>query len=89
MSKALVVSVDVKAESMTVKFKSFDEAKELVVTWNAKTKLKDKTGGPDKSKPATAGLARTLRVGSKAFIDATDQVLTEVRVLAPTTTVDS
>ncbi len=88
MSNALVVSVDVQARSMTVKFKSFDKPTERVVTWNEKTEWKDESGGPEKSRPATAAIAKTLKSGSRVFIDAKDWVLEEVRVLAPTAKVD-
>ena len=84
--KAIVTSIDLKTKTLSFKRLNFDGVwEQKVATWNEKTKWADETAGPGKSKPATVALAKTLKEGSKVWLMVTDDVLTSVTALAPTT----
>lgn len=84
MTPALVVSVDLKARSMTFKFTISDRTNVRTATWNEKTKWIDETAGENRSKPATVDLVKSLKEGSKVYVKVEDGVFTEVTAMSPT-----
>jgi hypothetical protein len=79
---ATVVSVDLKAKSMTFSFTIDEKSYEETATWDDKTYWYDQSHGEELPKPATADLAKTLQKGSGVFVEARDGVFTGVIVKA-------
>lgn len=65
---AVVASIDVKAKTMVVKYKSHAKWEQYKAPWNEKTEWADDTKDPVKRIPATEALAKTLKPGSNVYV---------------------
>jgi hypothetical protein len=77
MTRAYVVSVDLKAKSMTLKQKTNDKWEESVAVWDDKTEWQKVGAQIWEKMPATADLAKKLKKDDKVYVSLVSNPLHE------------